>query len=309
MKYYLSIAIEKIFRKPQLSTVVVTTLGIILGLVIGALVSVPVGKLNWEYASLLSVVLTIGSVGILGLAFFYQKESLIDAFNTYWPLNSKYISRKTTKTKKRRYKVPKLFLDSSVIIDGRILDILQTGFIAGELVLVDAILDEIKKIADSKDGLRKKRGRRGLEILEEMRKEEHLPFRFIQIDKLEGVKGLAVDERLVFAAKKYHGKVLTTDYNLHKRASIMGVEVLNINELANMVKTNLLPGESCDLVIAHEGKVKGQGVGYLPDGTLVIVEHGEGDIGNKVSVEITRLLQTDAGKILFGKQTQDLTRS
>jgi len=290
--------LNAIANRIQISTVIITTVGIILGLTIGALVSVPIGMLEWEYSGYASIIFTTVAVIAFGAFFYLKKQRVIQSFNEYWPFASE---KKAPRLKKKQRTIPLVFLDSSAIIDGRIADVARTGFLFGELVLLDSILDELKRIADSKDELKRQRGRRALEILEELRKARHVPFRMLRINKNPHYDGMDVDERLVQAARVHRGKVLTSDYNLHKKAKIIGLEVLNINELANMVKTVLLPGEVTSIEIVHKGKEKAQGLGYLPDGTMVVVENGETCIGDVVTVEVLRLLQTDAGRMIFCK--------
>lgn len=288
-------------NKIKISTVFLTSLGIILGLIIGALVSVPIGSLEWQYTGQASVLSAAILASFFGWLFYIKRQTIIDSFNDYWPFGSRQNRPQTVKLKKKQRTIPLLFLDSSAIIDGRIADVARTGFLFGELVLLDCILDELKRIADSKDELKRQRGRRALEILDELRKARHVPFRMLRINKNTQYEGMDVDERLVQAARLHKGKVVTIDYNLHKKAKIMGLEVLNINELANMVKTVLLPGERTEIDLVHKGKEKGQGLGYLPDGTMVVVEDGEVHIGENVSVEVMRFLQTDAGRMIFSK--------
>ena len=298
--------IRSLTDRIELSTVIVIAIGLIIGSVIGALLSVPIGKLQWEFSGQLAVAVAIISTVAFTVLFYFRKEALVSSFNQYWPFRGKddkeedvdEQSKKRKDKKEKEVAITNLFLDSSAIIDGRIADMLRTGFIEGQLVVTSDILAEIKRIADSKDPLKKQRGRRGLEILEEMKKGNYLPFKYIKTNKQE-MDGLDVDDRLVQAAANLEGKVVTTDYNLHKKAKIMGLTVLNVNELANMVKTVLLPGEKIEIEVIQEGKSNGQGLGYLPDGTMVVVEEGDSLIGKTVDVEVKRLLQTDAGKMIF----------
>jgi uncharacterized protein YacL len=293
--------IKAVTNKVSLSSVIVVTAGIILGSTVGTLLSIPINRIEWRHAGTLSLILTIvTTVGFTAL-FYFQKDTLIASFNNYWPFDpSKSPRKKKKKIKRKMVPLQALLLDSSAIIDGRIVDIIRTGFIEGELMVTTDILSEIKRIADSKDPLKKQRGRRALDILEEMKKEKYLPFRIYKVVNQDN-EGLDVDDRLLVAAAEVKGKVLTTDYNLHKKAKIMGITVLNINELANMVKTIVLPGEKLTIDVIQEGKGDGQGIGYLPDGTMVVVEGGAKLIHKTVDVEVLRLLQTDAGKMIFSK--------
>ncbi|MBI3286782.1 MAG: TRAM domain-containing protein, partial [Chloroflexi bacterium] len=195
-----------------------------------------------------------------------------------------------------------VLLDSSVIIDGRIRDISRTGFIEGGLLIPRFILDEVQYIADSPDTLRRNRGRRGLETLNQLQKEASVPVRIIEAE-VEGARD--VDGKLVVLAKRLRCPILTNDYNLNRVAELQGVRVLNINELANAVKPIFLPGESLRVQLIQEGKEVGQGVGYLDDGTMVVVENGRKFIGNTIEVIVTRMLQTTAGRMIFAQPTED----
>ncbi len=193
---------------------------------------------------------------------------------------------------------PALVLDTSAIIDGRIADIVQTGFVDGTLVVCSGVLQELQRIADSENSLKRNRGRRGLEILEELKRGKSLELQLVEY----GVTNQEdIDVSILRLAKELGGKVITTDYNLNKVAKVSGVPILNVNELANMVKTVILPGEALTLKVIQEGRGKGQGVGYLPDGTMVVVERGTQFIGEEVEVEVKRLLQTDAGRMIFAE--------
>ncbi len=192
-----------------------------------------------------------------------------------------------------------LILDTSAIIDGRILEIAQTGFISGLVLIPNFILLEMQQVADSADNLKRARGRRGFEIIADLKK---VPGLKVDIwDKEAG--GKAVDERLLKLAKSLNGKVVTTDFNLNKLAGAHGVSVLNVNDLSNAVKTAAVPGEKMEVKVVHVGKDPKQGVGYLPDGTMIVVENGASIIGQTVKVEVSRLLQSAAGRMIFAKRS------
>ncbi|MBI1741650.1 PIN domain-containing protein [Candidatus Acetothermia bacterium] len=190
---------------------------------------------------------------------------------------------------------PKL-LDTSVIIDGRIGDLVKTGFIEGKLIIPQFVLDELHNIADSSDNLRRRKGRRGLDILGELRRSENIEAEMISRDFPE--LG-AVDRKLIQLAKEMNAKIITTDYNLNKVAKVENIDVLNINELANAVKPRFIPGEELEVEVIDRGEEIGQGVGYLDDGTMVVVENGRRFIGKKIKTVVNSALQTDAGKMLF----------
>ncbi|OPZ26867.1 MAG: putative PIN and TRAM-domain containing protein precursor [Deltaproteobacteria bacterium ADurb.BinA179] len=187
-------------------------------------------------------------------------------------------------------------LDTSVIIDGRVPDICDAGFIEGVLVAPQFILNELQHIADSSDPLKRARGRRGLDILNRLQKNPQVQFEILDKD-FPKIK--EVDSKLIALAKEIEADVLTNDFNLNKVAQIQGVNVLNINQLANAVKPIVLPGESLSVTIAKQGKEKGQGVAYLEDGTMVVVEQGEYLLNKSIEVTVTSILQTPAGRMIF----------
>ncbi|NMC01072.1 MAG: TRAM domain-containing protein [Chloroflexi bacterium] len=192
-----------------------------------------------------------------------------------------------------------ILLDTSVIIDGRIADICATGFIQGELLVPLFVLNELQHIADSADTLRRNRGRRGLEILRQLQENSPVPVRITDEDD-ETVK--EVDDKLISLARRLSAHILTNDYNLNRVAELQGVSVLNVNELANSVKTVLLPGESFSISVIQAGKEMDQGVGYLDDGTMVVVEDGRDSIGQTVEVTVSKVLQTAAGRMIFARR-------
>ena len=195
---------------------------------------------------------------------------------------------------KKSYKI----LDTSVIIDGRIADIAETGFLDGVIVTPQFVLRELQLVADSADSLKRNRGRRGLDILQRLQKVATLQIQIVE-DDFPAVR--EVDLKLIELAKVYEGKIITNDFNLNKVAQLQGVEVLNINELANSLKPIVLPGETMRVFILKEGKEYNQGVAYLDDGTMVVVDNARKMIGKTIDVSVTSVLQTTAGKMIFGK--------
>jgi uncharacterized protein YacL len=191
-----------------------------------------------------------------------------------------------------------LLLDTSVIIDGRIADVSGTGFLRGDLVVPRFVLNELQHVADSSDGMRRARGRRGLEVLTRLQKDSMCPVKIVDDDP---VTGKEVDEKLVLLAKQWQCPIVTNDYNLNRVASLQGVTVLNVNELANAVKSVLLPGETLHVRVIQEGKESGQGVGYLDDGTMVVVEDGRNYLNQTINVTVTKVLQTAAGRMIFAR--------
>lgn len=189
-------------------------------------------------------------------------------------------------------------LDTSSIIDGRIADMADTGFLEGPLLAPEFVLRELQMVADSQDSSKRQRGRRGLDVLQRMQANERLG---VQIIKTDYPQIREVDLKLIELAKELSGKILTTDFNLNKVAHLHSVEVLNINDLANSLKPAVLPGEKMNVSILKEGKEYNQGVGYLDDGTMVVVDHARRMIGRSVEISVTSVLQTASGKMIFGK--------
>ncbi|MCS7157366.1 MAG: TRAM domain-containing protein [Blastocatellia bacterium] len=196
-------------------------------------------------------------------------------------------------------------LDTSVIIDGRIADIVETGFLEGMLVIPNFILRELQQIADSPDTHKRNRGRRGLDILQKLQTKHGITVQFSEVDFPELRD---VDQKLIELAKQLDAKIVTNDFNLNKVAQLRGVEVLNINELANALKPVVLPGETMRVFILKEGKEANQGVAYLDDGTMVVVDNARKMIGKTIEATVTSVLQTTAGKMIFGRYVED-TRS
>ena len=195
-------------------------------------------------------------------------------------------------------------LDTSVIIDGRIADICKTGIIESEIAVPNFILQELQGIADSADNLKRKRGRRGLDVLNAMQVEKNVDLVIRDMDFAANLAG-PVDEKLVAAAERLDARVVTNDYNLNKIARLRGVEVININDLANALKPVFLPGEGLKLKIVKPGEGAGQGVGYLDDGTMVVVEQARNRVGQNLSIIVTSALQTSAGRLVFAKLAED----
>jgi uncharacterized protein YacL len=191
-----------------------------------------------------------------------------------------------------------LLLDTSVIIDGRIADVSGTGFLRGDLIVPRFVLNELQHVADASDGMRRARGRRGLEVLKRLQKDSITLVKIVDDDPETSKE---VDEKLVLLAKRWQCPIVTNDYNLNKVASLQGVSVLNVNELANAVKSALLPGETLTIRVIQEGKESGQGVGYLEDGTMVVVEDGRSHLNQTMNVTVTKVLQTAAGRMIFAK--------
>ncbi len=283
------------YRLAQLSAqkLILVVIGAILGSLIGSLVAIPLSALAEPYRQYLPIAVSVALA--VAMAFvFYSKHEFLD---NLMPKKSdkkdkpeKLLTQKLDKSERR------ILVDTSAIIDGRIGDIVATGFIPGAFLVPRFVLAELQNIADSDEPLRRGRGRRGLEILNEMRINEGLQLNIIEEDP-EQVK--EVDHKLVFLAKKHNANILTTDYNLNRVATIEGVKILNINELANSIRAVVLPGEIMKVKVVQSGKEKNQGVGYLADGTMIVVDRGDRLIGKDVDCEVTRIFQTVAGKMIF----------
>lgn len=214
-----------------------------------------------------------------------------------------------TKRIKNRSKNKKLdspvFLDTSAIIDGRIFDVINLGLMDGSVVIPESILLELKHIADSQDTVKRERGRKGLEMLDSLKKAKKVKVVYISGEeekRLIGEKNREVDEKLIAVARVHKGKIITCDFNLEKKSNIQGVLAINVNALANCLKVRAVPGEALHIKILHQGKDSTQGVGYLDDGTMIVVENGSSEVGNTADVVVSRVIQTTAGRILFAKK-------
>jgi uncharacterized protein YacL len=266
--------------------------GVLLGLVVATLLAIPLSRIpDWP-----GVVLPIA----LSLFMAYLGAMLMlaprrDMFQRVVP---DLDGPSRIQTSPRDGDNARILLDTSAIIDGRIAAVAATGFLQGTVLIPRFVLDELRHVADSADTLRRGRGRRGLEILSKLRGEERIKTEVVDIDYRNGAD---VDSKLVDLAKELHASIVTTDFNLNRVAQIEGISVLNVNELANSVLPMVLPGEGTSLKIIQDGKEPGQGVGFLEDGTMVVVESGDSYIGQEIDVVVTRVLQTAAGCMIFAQ--------
>lgn len=279
---------RKTIRQIPAQQLLAATIGLIVGLIIAALTSFPLSLLPEPWRSVFPFVSLI-LFGYLGAWIMIMRER--DIFAIFGGRFSREgAARGGAPTDKA------VLLDTSVIIDGRVADISHTGFIDGTLMIPRFVLAELQHIADSPDALRRNRGRRGLDILNKLQKESIVPIRITDLD-IEDVH--EVDDKLVRLAKNLHYAIVTNDYNLNRVAELQGVRVLNINELANAVRAVVLPGESMKVRVVQEGKELGQGVAYLDDGTMVVIDNGRKFLGNTIDVVVTRMLQTNQGRMIF----------
>jgi uncharacterized protein YacL len=267
--------------------------GSIVGLLLGALLSIPLGRLPEPLGNILPIVVTLLFALIMIRVFHYQEQALIQALSSLPGVPGQPRPSKVTKGASG---MPKILVDTSVIIDGRIADIAKAGFVPGKMLVPRFVLAELQNIADSDDAMRRGRGRRGLEMLNQIQATKDIEMEVIEED-VPNVK--EVDAKLVALGKRLGANILTTDYNLNRVAQIEGVRVLNINELSNAIRPVVLPGEEMTVKIVQTGKERNQGVGYLPDGTMIVVENGDKLIGTELAVEVTRVFQTVAGKMIF----------
>jgi len=284
------VTVEFLISKVPLDTLVAAGIGIVLGFVVSSMVEY--GLLSFGNDKLSELMgkhsVVVKSVFVfLGLMIAVKKKTEVD-------LLDKDILHSGDKKGRQQVKL----LDTSAIIDGRIADITETKFISGPLIAPQFVLLELQKLADSADTAKRVRARRGLEILHKLQEEADIVVKIVEKDYPE-LKD--VDTKLVQLAKDMGGMVITTDFNLNKIATLHGITVLNVNDLANALKPIYLPGEVMSVYVVKEGKEHDQGVGYLDDGTMVVVEEGRKYIGRKIEVAVTSALQTSAGRMIFTK--------
>jgi len=285
-------ALRNHIRRMPAQQLVAGTLGLMLGLVVALLLSFPLSLLPEPYRYILPLA---GAVlfSYLGIVMMVTRQQDIATM-----LEGRWFLRSGEPLAAADHGERMVLLDTSVIIDGRIADVSQTGFINATMIVPRFVLNELQHIADSSDVLRRNRGRRGLEILNRLQKDSVTPVRITDMD-IEEVR--EVDDKLILLAKQLGCPILTNDYNLNRVAELQGVPILNINELANAVRVIFLPGETMEVQVIQEGKELGQGVAYLDDGTMVVIEDGRRYIGQTINVTVTKVLQTAAGRMIFAK--------
>jgi uncharacterized protein YacL len=296
-------------RVTSASDLVAAAIGLIVGLVISALLTITLTHLPDFWGSLLSFLGAILFCYLSVTVAVVRKNDLAHLFQSSLFRRRERDDDRGDRKERDKDKGPvvptshdsQILLDTSTIIDGRIADISQTGFIFGTLVVPRFVLNELQRIADSADTMRRNRGRRGLEILNRLQKDAVIPITIVDAD-VEGVAD--VDGKLVKMARDIHCPIITNDFNLNRVAELQGVKVLNINELANAIKPVLLPGEDILIRIMQDGKELGQGVCYLDDGTMIVVENGRQYMNATVEVTVTRVLQTVAGRMIFAHPKQ-----
>ena len=299
VRRFVKVLDSEISKYPQ-TDVLLGSVGLIVGLVIAYLI---VGGLFGSIAgmplikTILSIIIYL-LMGYIGIKITLKSRDDLFNINKLSRLSASIGKDKSNKKDNAVKAIPPKVLDTSVIIDGRIADICRTGFVEGKLIIPKFVLNELQHIADSSDDLKRVRGRRGLDILNSIQKEMDMEVEISDVD-FEDIP--EVDSKLLKLAQVMNGKVVTNDYNLNKVAQFQGVEVLNINELANAVKPVAIPGEEMIAQVVKEGKESNQGVAYLDDGTMIVVEGGKKHIGQTINVLVTSVLQTSAGRMIFGK--------
>ena len=290
-------ALRSLLGRIAAETLFAGLLGLVVGLLTAALLSFPLSLLPEPFGRILPFlgVLLFGYFGVM--LFVMRQGDIMSLFGSLSGRSGEGGSGSSWTNLNRT-----ILLDTSVIIDGRVADISRVGFLPGTLLIPRFVLNELQYIADSPDGLRRQRGRRGMEVLAELQKLPNILVRVSDID-VQGVR--EVDDKLIVLGKQLKSPVLTNDYNLNRIAELQGVTVLNINELDNAVKSVVLPGEFLKINIFQEGKEMGQGVGYMEDGTMVVIENGKDYIGEYTDVHVTKVLQPAAGRMIFARVEEE----
>ncbi len=292
----LIIAIEYVSHSFDTRTIVSAILGLVVGLALGHLIMLAVTSIPIAFIERNTAIITSLSYYLTGFSMMMFSAINHDDITVFDAIVPK--RKEDDSDKGASYKI----LDTSVIIDGRIADICDTGFIDGILVIPNFVLNELQMIADSADSIKRNRGRRGLDILNKMQKDHSVVVKISDID-FKDVPD--VDAKLVKLAKVMKAKVITNDFNLNKVAEFHGVKVLNINQLSNALKPVVLPGEDMRVLLLKEGKDQNQAIGYLDDGTMVVVENGRKRMNSEVDVTVTSVLQTTAGRMIFGRLKEE----
>ncbi|MEO6294824.1 MAG: PIN domain-containing protein [Candidatus Limnocylindria bacterium] len=263
---------------------------IVVGLLMGVLIGVPLAQIGGEVGSLGPPAVALFLAAMMLAVTMLKRDVLLPAFGGLIP------------GARGRGATNRVVIDTSAVIDGRISDIARTGFILGTLIVPRFVLDELQRIADSPDAMRRNRGRRGLEMLSALQKDAISP---VEISEATYPEVAEVDAKLMAYARDTGAAILTNDYNLNRVADLQGIRVLNVNELANAVKSVVHPGEEMRVRIIQEGKEAGQGVGYLDDGTMIVVEGGMRFLNQDLQINVTRVLQTVAGRMIFAQPRGD----
>jgi uncharacterized protein YacL len=291
--------VEDALIKAPVTDVLFGGLGLVVGLLVAFLIVIPLKTINFQVVNTVIPIFVTFFLGYLGFQVgFKKRDELVNLFPSSSRLSAKDKKKMAEDEAREENRGKMKILDTSVIIDGRIADVSQTGFIEGTIVIPQFVLEELQHIADSSDVLKRNRGRRGLDILNKIRKEQTIKVEIYEGDFEEIHE---VDSKLVKLAKLTTGVVVTNDFNLNKVCELQNVPVLNINDLANAVKPVVLPGEELNVHVIKDGKEHNQGIAYLDDGTMIVVEEGRDFIGNHIDVLVTSVLQTSAGRMIFSE--------
>ncbi|EIJ80045.1 PilT protein domain protein [Bacillus methanolicus PB1] len=284
--------VEDSLIKAPITEIIFGSVGLVFGLVVAFLIGFALNSIQVPILNTVAPILLTLLFGYLGFQVGFKKRD--ELLNLFTNKKKKGLDEEVEKAESSTLKI----LDTSVIIDGRVADICQTGFLEGTIVIPQFVLEELQHIADSSDVLKRNRGRRGLDILNRIQKELAIKVEIYEGD-FEEIQ--EVDSKLVKLAKLTNGVVVTNDFNLNKVCELQNVSVLNINDLANAVKPVVLPGEELSVQVIKDGKEQKQGVAYLDDGTMIVVEDGRDFIGKRIDVIVTSVLQTSAGRMIFAK--------
>lgn len=281
--------VRKLINEEPIEKVLMSAVGLVIGLTIALLLSYPLSLLDDPFGTFAPAAVSLIG-GYLGLTMFnVRSKEIVDAFNTRFSRAGARGASSGTR---------KLIIDTSSLIDGRIVDVAETGFLGGVLIVPRFVLNELHNVADSSDTIRRQRGRRGLNMLNKLQRSEDIPVRIVEEDFEEITE---VDNKLVALSLSMGAVLITNDYNLGEVAEAQGVQVLNVNVLSNAVRSIYIPGEVFAIRIFQEGKDADQGVGYLEDGTMVVVENGRSYLDRTISVEVTKLINRNTGRMIFAK--------
>jgi len=300
----LALLFEDRVKRTPLRIVLGGAIGLIIGLIVANLLTYPIMlNFNDRYVELAVYLITNIIIGYIGLSIGMKKG---DEFNSEWFASIFAHRGSSDKAPVKPPATPPLIVDTSVIIDGRIAEVCETGFLEGSLMVPQFVLQELQYIADSGDPIKRARGKRGLDVLKQIQSNKKTP---VEITDKDFPDIREVDSKLVALAKELSGRIITNDANLNKVAELHGVKVLNLNKLATAMKPVVLPGEVLNILVLKEGKEHGQGVGYLEDGTMVVIDNGRESVGKAIDVNITSVLQTTGGRMIFSKAKEDLRRA
>ena len=290
------IRLSKKIKQMNFTHLLLIMIIIIISSVCGGLLAIPFSSLPGLFGQFLPIIIVAVFFILCAIFFSYRMEAFVDLANrvTNGKLQIAEVASEHEAT---------ALLDTSVIIDGRIADIAHCGFVPGSLIVPNFILQELQFIADSEDAQRRQRGRRGLETLSNMQKDKAITISIVDFD-IQNVR--EADAKLMLVAKELACPILTNDYNLNKVAELQGIRILNVNDLTNAVKSILLPGEKLIVNVIQEGKEINQGVGYMEDGTMVVVENGRPYLGQQIDAVVTKILQTAAGRMIFARHEKEL---